>query len=73
MSAESVIIDVLHRLIDVAAGRQNLPAHEADALHEQVTPGHTQEPPTDDEIAAANAVLERQKVTGTTKQPMDAG
>ncbi len=31
-----VIADVLHSLIDVAAGRKNLPPHEADAHHDAV-------------------------------------
>lgn len=49
--------DVLHVLIDVVAGRRNLPAHDADAAHEAITPGYTAVEPSADAIAAAEAVL----------------
>jgi hypothetical protein len=53
----NVVETVLHDLIDVAAGRKNLPAHAADALHESVTPGFTVVPPSQDALAAARKVL----------------
>ena len=51
--------EILHTIIDVLAGRRNLPAHEADALHEQLTPGYTIPAPSDAEMAAAQATLDR--------------
>lgn len=51
--------DILHTIIDVLAGRRNLPPHEADALHEKLTPGYTIPAPTAAELAAAQATLER--------------
>ena len=63
----NVIDEVLHVLIDVLAGRRNLAAHEADALHEKVTPGFTAKPVSDDEIAAAMAVLEAAKAQQEAK------
>ena len=41
---------ILHTLIDVAAGRRNLPPHDADALHEELTPGFTDQPLTEEEL-----------------------
>lgn len=49
--------DILHELIDVAAGRRNVPPHRADELHEELTPGYTAVPPSDEQIAAAQAIL----------------
>lgn len=49
--------DVIHVLIDVAAGRRNLPAHDADAAHEAITPGYTAVEPSAEDIARAEAVL----------------
>jgi len=57
----NVIEEVLHVIIDVLTGRANLPAHEADVLHEKLTPGHTAKPVSDDAIAAAMKVLEEAK------------
>jgi len=63
----NVIDEVLHVLIDVLTGRRNLAIHEADALHEKVTPGFTAKPVSDDEIAAAMAVLEAAKAQQEAK------
>ena len=49
--------DVLHTIIDVLAGRRNLAAHQADELHEAITPGYTKPLPTAADVAAAQAVL----------------
>ena len=51
--------EILHTIIDVLAGRRNLPGHEADALHEQLTPGYTIPAPSEAEMAAAQATLAR--------------
>ena len=53
----SAIEDVLHKLIDVAAGRANLPGHEADAAHEAITPGYTAVEPSAEDVAAAEKIL----------------
>lgn len=50
---------VLHKLIDVATGRVNLPAHEADALHEEITPGYNDKPVSDEDVIAAQAVIDK--------------
>lgn len=52
--------EILHTIIDVLAGRRNLPASEADQLHEALTPGYTIPAPSATELAAAQAVLDRQ-------------
>ena len=51
--------DILHTIIDVLAGRRNLPPHEADKLHEALTPGYTIPAPSSAELAAAQATLDR--------------
>ena len=56
-------IDVLHKIIDVIAGRANLPSHEADELHEALTPGYTIPMPTAEQLAAARAVLDAAAVS----------
>ena len=50
---------VLHKLIDVAAGRSNMAPHEADALHDEVTPGYNDVPVSDAEVIAAQAIIDR--------------
>jgi hypothetical protein len=50
---------ILHKLIDVASGRSNLPPHEADALHEEITPGYTDVPLTAEEQAQLDALQGR--------------
>ena len=47
--------NVLHRLIDAAAGVRNIGAHEAGDLHEEITPGYTAVAPS----AADDAELTR--------------
>lgn len=54
----NVAESVLHTLIDVAAGRKNLPPHAADDLHEQITPGYTIVPASDADLAAAQRLLD---------------
>jgi len=68
----NVIDEILHVIIDVLTGRRNLAAHEADALHEKVTPGYTAVPVTDDQIAAAMAVLEQAKAQQDAKDAAGA-
>ena len=58
--------EVLHTIIDVLAGRRNLPEHEADKLHEALTPGYTTPEPTAEELAAAQALLARANPTTTS-------
>ena len=55
----NVVDSIIHDLIDVAAGRKNLPVHAADALHESLTPGFTVEEPSDADLKAAQAVLDK--------------
>jgi hypothetical protein len=55
----NVTESVLHALLDVAAGRRNLPSWMADELHEQITPGFTVEEPSDADLAAAQKVLDK--------------
>ena len=50
---------ILHTIIDVLAGRRNLAAHEADSMHEAITPGYTIPAPSAAEMAAAQATLDR--------------
>jgi hypothetical protein len=50
---------ILHTLIDVAAGRRNLPPHDADALHEELTPGFTDQPLTEEEQARLDELQAR--------------
>jgi hypothetical protein len=57
----NVVEDILHTLIDVAAGRRNLPPHQADELHEQITPGHTDVPLSAEEQAQMEALQARQE------------
>ena len=52
---------ILHEVIDVLAGRRNLSADAADEMHEALSPGYTTPPPTDEQVAAAQAVLDAQK------------
>ena len=51
--------DILHTIIDVLAGRRNLAPHEADSMHEALTPGYTIPAPSAAEMAAAQATLAR--------------
>ena len=67
-----MIAEILHVILDVLSGRRNLAAHEADALHEKITPGYTAKPVTDDQIAAAMAVLEQAKAQQAAKEPAPA-
>ena len=57
------MIDVLHTVIDVLAGRRNLPGHEADELHEALTPGYTTPVPSAADVAQAQALLARASIT----------
>ena len=66
-----VIDDVLHVVLDVLSGRINLPAHDADVLHEKLTPGHTAKPVSEDAIAAAMAVLEEAKAYQAKTAPAE--
>lgn len=52
--------NVLHRLIDAAAGRANIGDHEADALHDEVTPGYSAKPLSDADQAQLDALLAKQ-------------
>lgn len=52
--------NVLHRLIDAATGRANIGAHEADALHDEITPGYSAKPLTDAEETALATLLQKQ-------------
>lgn len=54
----NVAESVLHTLIEVAAGRKNLPPHAADELHEQITPGYTIVAASDADLAAAQKLLD---------------
>lgn len=52
--------DILHKLIDVAAGiKAHLPATEAAELHEQITPGYTDQPLSDAEQSQLDSLLAR--------------
>ena len=54
------IEDTVHKLIDVATGQHAiLTAEQGQALHEEITPGYGQAPVSADEVAAAQAVLDR--------------
>jgi len=54
------IEDAVHKLIDVATGQHPiLTAEQGQALHEEITPGYGQAPVSADEVAAAQAVLDR--------------
>lgn len=55
----SIIEEIVHELIDAAAGIRNIPPHRAADLHEQITPGYNDKPVTEEEAAAAQAVLDR--------------
>lgn len=56
----SVLNDILHELIDVASGRQaHLPQARADEMHNEITPGYTDQPVTEDEAAYAQSILDR--------------
>ena len=61
--------EILHTIIDVLAGRRNLPASEADQLHETLTPGYTIPAPSAADVAAAQAVLDRQAATAAAPAP----
>jgi hypothetical protein len=65
----TAVIDVIHTILDVLAGRRNLPPHEADALHEALTPGYTIPVPSDAEVAAAEALLARAQATAAPAAP----
>lgn len=74
----SVTDEVLHVILDVLAGRQNLPPHAADELHDKITPGYTaslKPLPSAEQIAAARAVLSQgQPITNqpvTVPDPRD--
>ena len=56
----NIIETIVHELIDVATGRLNLPAHRADELHEQITPGWTDKPLSAEEQAQLDALQARQ-------------
>lgn len=56
---EAAVIEVIHTILDVLAGRRNLAAHEADQLHETLSPGYTTPPPSAADVAAAQALLAR--------------
>ena len=48
--------DVLHRLIDAVTGRRNIGDHEADDLHDVVTPGYSAKPLSAEEQAQLDAL-----------------
>ena len=52
--------DILHELIDVAAGRRNLSHVDADAMHEALTPGYTVPKISADQLAQAQALVAAQ-------------
>jgi len=52
--------DVLHRLIDAAAGIANIGAHEAADLHDAITPAYSAEPLNDAEQAQLEALKAKQ-------------
>jgi len=60
--------EVLHILIDVVSGVRNLAGHQADDLHDKITPGYSTPPPTDEAIAAAQAVLAAQAAAHAAAQ-----
>lgn len=51
--------NVLHRLIDAATGRQNIGPHEADGLHDEVTPGYSAKPLSAEEQAQLEALQQK--------------
>lgn len=59
--------DVIHRLIDAAAGIANIGAHEAADLHDAVTPAYSAEPLNDAEQAQLEA-LQAKAQAAATKQ-----
>jgi len=48
---------VIHRLIDAAVGRQNISEHEADELHDTITPGYSAKPLSAAERSQLEALL----------------
>jgi hypothetical protein len=60
---DQAVIDVVHTILDVLAGRRNLSGVQADQLHETLTPGYTIAAPTADQIAQAEALLARASAT----------
>lgn len=54
------IEDVLHRLVDAAAGIANIGAHEADVLHDAITPAYSATPLSDAEKAQLEALQAKQ-------------
>jgi len=66
---DQAVIDVIHTILDVLTGRRNLASHEADALHEALTPGYTIAPPSQAELAAAEAVLARAAAQAAPAEP----
>ena len=52
--------NILHELIDVVSGRQaHLTAARAIEMHDEITPGYSDQPVTEAEAAAAQDVLDR--------------
>lgn len=69
----SAVDDVLHKLIDVAAGRSNMAPHEADAAHEAVTEGYTAVAPSAADIEAAERVLAAKRAADAAAAAREAG
>src|SRR5215469_13547873 len=55
-----IMKDILHTIIDVLAGRRNLTPAAADELHEQIDPGYTTPVASEEQLAAARALLAAQ-------------
>lgn len=63
-NAKDAATEVLHELIDLAAGRIARLTHgRADELHEALTPGFTDKPLTDEERARMDDLAARDKRT----------
>lgn len=54
--------DVIHRLIDAVTGKANIAPHEADGLHDAITPGYSAVPLTAEQEAQLAALQAQQKV-----------
>ena len=59
---ETIIINALHLLFDLATGKKAAVSQaEADLVHEALSPGYTTPPPSEAELASAQAILDRQQ------------
>jgi hypothetical protein len=66
-------VNVLHRLIDAAAGLRNIAPHEAEGLHEEVEPGSTAVPLSDEEQAQLAALQAKQASAKAKAAAVDDG